>query len=322
MLFQKPSFPRSESLFFFAFAFVFAVTFVFALLACQPTTTPEPHDAQEAQTPDNIADSSSDKTCSGSLSFCGLRFDQMIFPMAHNAMSNAEEKWELPLQNWSMTRQMQNGVRGLMLDTYEKDGKLVLCHGFCQLGQKSLKDGLLEIKQFLDDNPREIITIEFQDDAPPDKTVQVFREIGLDALAHTQPKQAAWPTLLSMLQNNKRLVVLADTHGGKVSDAPWYHKTWELAWDNPYAAKKIEDFDCSVGRGQASNRLFILNHFLTAPLGLPELAKQANTQASLNDHIQRCQKEHNRLPNFVAVDFVDIGAVFDVVFALRTALAP
>jgi hypothetical protein len=175
----------------------------------------------------------------------------------------------------------------------------------------------LEIKRFLEANPREILTIEFEDHASAEKTVAIFREIGLDKLAHTQAKDAAWPTLGEMIAQNRRLVVLADNQGGKVADAPWYHYTWELAWDNPYAAKSEEDFVCRVGRGKSENKIFILNHFLTAPLGLPSLAEKANTRDSLQGHIERCQKEIGRLPNFVAVDFVDIGDVFSVVEFFR-----
>ncbi|MCB9638176.1 MAG: phosphatidylinositol-specific phospholipase C domain-containing protein [Myxococcales bacterium] len=286
--------------------------------ACQPPPSQELTDANEATSPDQ----NTSNACVGSPNFCSLRYDQMLFPMAHNAMSTAEEKWELPLQNWSLSKQMQQGVRGLMLDTYEKDGQLWLCHGYCELGKKLLKDGLSEIKDFLEKNPREIITIEFEDHAPADKTVQIFRDIGLDALTHTQSKDATWPTLLAMIQSNKRLVVLADNEGGTIQDAPWYHKTWQLAWDNPYAAKKVEDFDCTRGRGDQANRIFIMNHFITAPLGLPEHAMKANTRDALTQHVEQCQKELQRLPNFIAVDFVDIGDLFEVIASFHPQLTP
>lgn len=37
-------------------------------------------------------------------------------------------------------------------------------------------------------------------------------------------------------------------------------------WDTDYAARTPSDFSCDVLRGSRAHRLFLLNHFLTAPL--------------------------------------------------------
>ena len=65
------------------------------------------------------------------------------------------------------------------------------------------------------------------------------------------------------------------------------------------------------------NLLFIFNHFLTDPVALPSLAEQVNYDPLLGDRLQECRTASGRLPNFVTVDFYDIGDLFPAVDALN-----
>ena len=49
----------------------------------------------------------------------------------------------------------------------------------------------------------------------------------------------------------------------------------------------------------------------------PELAAVANEQAVLEERVHRCAAERGKLPNVLAVDHVDLGALFAVVDALN-----
>ena len=70
--------------------------------------------------------------------------------------------------------------------------------------------------------------------------------------------------------------------------------------------------------GDTANSLFLLNHFLTATLGgKPEFAEMVNYNPLFVDRARQCEEEGNTLPNFVAVDFYDIGDLFAVVDALN-----
>lgn len=57
--------------------------------------------------------------CNGSARLCNRRLDQVVFAGAHNAMSNAEVPgWLFPHQNHLIPRQLEDGVRALLIDVH------------------------------------------------------------------------------------------------------------------------------------------------------------------------------------------------------------
>lgn len=59
------------------------------------------------------------QACNGAAALCGRRVDQVVFPGAHNAMSNAEiEGWMFPHHEHAIARQLQDGVRALLIDVH------------------------------------------------------------------------------------------------------------------------------------------------------------------------------------------------------------
>jgi hypothetical protein len=62
-------------------------------------------------------------------------------------------------------------------------------------------------------------------------------------------------------------------------------------------------------RGTPGNDLFILNHFLTNNIGAPNFARQVNFDPLLSTRARDCWEFQNRIPNFVTVDFYEIGSV-------------
>lgn len=58
-------------------------------------------------------------TCNGFAKLCNRRLDQLVFAGAHNAMSNAEiPGWLFPHQNHALARQLEDGVRTLLIDVH------------------------------------------------------------------------------------------------------------------------------------------------------------------------------------------------------------
>ncbi len=109
--------------------------------------------------------------------------------------------------------------------------------------------------------------------------------------------------------------MLTDAGGGGAS--PWLHPMWDHAFENPYAATTPEELSCRMNRGRAGNALFILNNFLTAPIGLPSLAERVNRNPEFLERARRCMTERGHLPNFVTVDFYETGDLFAVTRALN-----
>jgi len=57
--------------------------------------------------------------CNGSAKLCNRRLDEVVFPGAHNAMSNAEVPgWLFPHQPRALPRQLEDGIRALLIDVH------------------------------------------------------------------------------------------------------------------------------------------------------------------------------------------------------------
>lgn len=245
--------------------------------------------------------------CNGAPARCEGRYDEVVYLTTHNAMSSAERRWGAPNQTHAVPRQLEDGARALMLDTYRgDDGAALLCHGFCALGSQPLAEGLAELADFLDRHPGEVVTIIFESYLDPDATAAAFAEAGLAARAHHQPRDAPWPTLGALLAAGTPLVVFTDDRAAPAA-YPWLHYVWDHAFETDFSNETPAELDCAPNRGDPAHPLFVLNHFLTAPIALPRLAAQVNGDAEA--HARECAAVHGRLPQFVTVDFYEIGDV-------------
>ena len=278
-----------------------------------PTATPPP---PEAPTRQGVA---SEDECNGSRALCARRYDQVAYATTHNAMSSADQQWFQPNQQHPIRRQLEDGVRALMVDTHYGGDQVLLCHGLCATGSTPLADALAVIRRFLHDNPREVVTLLVEDHVSAADTAAVFGRAGLLGTVTTHRPGAPWPTLREMIASGERLVVFAEKGGGSPA---WYHDLWEQAWETPYSFGGAGDFSCAKNRGTAGAPLFVLNHFITRVFPSPGAAREVNGGAVLGARARQCARESGRLPNFVAVDFYATGDLLRVVDALNGVGGP
>jgi hypothetical protein len=182
-----------------------------------------------------------------------------------------------------------------MLDVTLDDGVPTLCHGPCWLGSIPHIDQVLEIADFLQNNPREVLFIIYQDDIDPAFIAADYEEAGLT------DQLWAWdggpmPTLGQLLEQNKRLILSAESAG---PPPLWYHHAWDLYWDTPYSYTDPSEFTCELNRGAPGNPLFLINHWLSDDLGLPTQAgaAQVNTYDALYARATQCAREAGRPPH-------------------------
>jgi hypothetical protein len=283
--------------------------------AAPPATDPvAPPGSAPPPNADAGADAPAQAPCNGHPALCGRRFDQVVFPAAHNAMSNADDRWFIPDQTHNMRRQLADGIRALLIDTYLFNGGSFLCHTSCAFGNRPLVDGLKDVAEFLRDNPREVLALLVEDYLSAAETEKAFIASGLEPFLYTHPSGQPWPTLGEMIDRGQRLLVLSQN-----SHPPpaWYHGMWDLVWDTPYAFKNETEFSCRENRGKRSNDLFLLNHWLENPVPDPRLSAIANARDLLLARARQCQQESGKLPNFVAVSHYSLGALFEVVRTLN-----
>lgn len=252
--------------------------------------------------------------------------------MSHNAFSIVDaplltgaQRITFYNQEDSVSNQLRNGVRGLMLDMYDFENDIWLCHSF--RGQcynftafEPAIDTLKEVEAFLTQNPSEIVTIIIEDYVrTPKGLTRVFTDAGLDKywypVAKMPRKGEDWPTVNSMVKDNHRLLVFTSDSSKEAAEGIAYQ--WKYMVEN-------EPGDPGVVRGSCPNRkeskplnsrsasLFLMNYFPTIPVQ-SEACKEHS--APLADMVATCYNAAgNMMPNFVAVNFYmrsDGGGVFD-----------
>ena len=291
--------------------------------ASDPGTAPDRNDGLDAMndgrpTADAPAADSGALRCNGHEMLCDRRFNEVVFPATHNAMANADDRWFTPNQEHGLPRQLRDGIRALLLDTYEWQGDVHLCHSVCGLGNRLLVDGLRDIATFLRENPAEVIALLIEDHISAADTERAFTQSGLIDWVYVHDRGDDWPTLRQMIASGRRLLVTAEN--GRPPPV-WYHHLWDVAADTPYSFKNAGEFSCRHNRGMPDNDLYLLNHWVENPLPSPTLSRQVNTSAVLLARARQCQEERGKLPNFVAVNHYAASDLFAVVRQLN-GLAP
>lgn len=217
-------------------------------------------------------------------------------------------------QEDSITDQLNNGVRGLMLDMYDFNNDIWLCHSFggnCYnvTAFQPAINVLREIQSFLERNPTEIITIFIEDYVTsPQGLTKVFNASGLNKFMlplSEMPKNGGnWPSVDDMVSKNQRLVVFTSKREKEASEGIAYE--WNYVVENQYGDGGMIEGSCpnraeSNPMNTTSKSLVLMNYFPTNPNSNEACV---DNSASLIKMMNTCyQAEGRRWPNFIAVDF-------------------
>ncbi len=256
--------------------------------------------------------------CNGYEELCSRPLDRTVFAATHNSYAAQREGYiAFNANQWSgIEAQLRDGIRALMLDVHRDGGELALCHSLCSLGRTPHREALKTIRRFLEENPREVLALLYEDHVPPREIEADFLSLGLDRYAYVHPPGAPWPTLGEMIESGSRLLVM----GEQGSPPPaWYHSMWDLASDNPFGQRSVSDFTCQANRGRRSNPLLLMNHWLNTVLDLPseEGATTANGLEVLYPRTMDCIQETRKVPNFIAVNYYERGDLLGLVELLN-----
>lgn len=245
-------------------------------------------------------------------------YDQVCFLATHNSMNSSEKGFTIPNQTYSVTNQLKNGVLGLLIDTYDgSDGIALTYHAIPLFGQEKLVDVLQEIKTFLLENPKKIVSIIFENNGSNVQLQNAIDSIDLDKMTYIHTG-STWPTLQTMIDSNQRLVLFVEHNNLPRSSYLMY--AWGTIFDTPYTFKSVDEFNSSLNRGGSGTKeLYLVNHWLSNGIGMPDknLAPQANTRAVLGKRVQDCSTTNHHFINFLAVDFVEIGAAKAIVDSIN-----
>ncbi|KAL9391597.1 hypothetical protein Peur_015517 [Populus x canadensis] len=251
----------------------------------------------------------------------GLPFNQYTWLTTHNSFARLGDRSATGSiilaptnQQDTVTSQLNNGIRGFMLDMYDFQNDIWLCHSFggnCYnfTAFQPAINVLKEIQAFLEANPSEIITIFIEDYVTsPRGLTKVFDAAGLRKYWYPvsrMPKNGGkWPTVDDMIQKNQRLVVFTSKSAKEASEGIAYE--WRYIVENQYGDGGMIAGSCpnraeSPALDTTSRSLVLVNHFPDRP-DITQACK--HNSAPLMGMVNTCyQAAGNRWPNFIAVDF-------------------
>lgn len=289
-------------------------------------------------------------TCNGHVEFCDRPYDEVVQVATHNSMSSPDVVKVWPEHDETIPEQLDSGVRALLIDTHywtpiagpeqlaeldpdipasvidaalaRQDAALegrpgaFLCHSHCIWGAVPVVDALADVRTFLEENPREVVTLIVQDAITVEDTVAAFTEAGLDRYLHEHADGDDWATFGELIDADERLVVFAEEQGGGSAPA-WYHAAFDEMQDTPFRFPDLDALSCERYRGPADAPLFLMNHWLQGVAPDRRNAVLANTFDVIVGRARDCEAERGQLPDFVAVDFSGIGDVMGAVDALN-----
>ncbi|XP_073124793.1 PI-PLC X domain-containing protein At5g67130 [Henckelia pumila] len=216
-------------------------------------------------------------------------------------------------QEDSVTNQLQNGVRGLMLDMYDFNDDIWLCHSFdgkC-LNVTAFQPAinvLNEIREFLVKNPTEIVTIFIEDYVTsPQGLTKVFNASGLSQyrfpLSEMPKNGGDWLTVDDMVGKNYRLLVFTSKSSKEASESIAYE--WNYVVENQYGTSGMNGSCFSRSESSPMNTpsksLVLMNYFPTDPNATEACVDNSEGLTSM---MKICyDADGKRWPNFIAVDF-------------------
>lgn len=209
-------------------------------------------------------------------------------------------------------------IRSQIGFTGEGEREVFLCHGFCEVGAIPAEKGFREVADFLTANPGEVVVMSIEDATSPEDTVAELEAAGLDEFAYRGPN-GPWPTLREMIDDNERLLVMAERDGGEPA---WYRDQFEITQETPFKFTKPEQLEkpssCKPNRGPSDAPFFLLNHWVdSSPAPRPSNAKIVNQKDFLLNRVAMCERVRGIQPTILAVDFFREGDVVGAVNELN-----
>ena len=255
-------------------------------------------------------------------------------------------------QYYNSTVQLSAGVRLLSGQVHLSNGDWHLCHSSCDLLDAGLlSEWLAEIKQWLDSNPNDVVSILLvnSDNASPSDLNTHFSNAGVIDKAYIPPSISSapteWPTLSSLIAAEKRLMVfIASLNPATISpEYSYLMDEFTFIFENNFDNSSPESFSCTPNRPSAvkgnsqaaiaSNRMPLMNHFLYKETAFDIQTPDRDslnitnspatvTVGQLGFAADQCKTEYGKAPIFILVDFFDEGPSIAAVDALNGVTSP
>ncbi|KAK2750806.1 hypothetical protein FQN55_001816 [Onygenales sp. PD_40] len=282
------------------------------------------------------------RPCNGYPEFCSRKYSNITNIAAHNSpfvqKGNIASNQALPV-----TIQLNDGIRALQFQTHLINGTFYLCHSSCDLlNVGPLEDYFAKVTEWLRENPYDVITILMGNFnfVPPTEFIAPLQKSGLLEYVYTPPKIPMayddWPNLSHFILTGKRVVIFMNYNADQ-EKVPYLLDQFSQMWETPFSPVD-RSFPCVIQRPpdlsdeDAKNRMYLASHNLNTEvkfggnsLLVPNTVLLNETNAvegygSVGADGVNCTKKWGRPPNFLLVDYYNIGPVNGSVFQAAAML--
>lgn len=300
--------------------------------------------------PQTTSTASSSTACNNSPSLCSKSYANVTYLGAHDSafVSNSSNSYDVSgNQYFNSTVQLNAGVRLLQAQIQRENDSdssspLHLCHTECSLYDAgTVESWLTEVKTWMDSNPNEVVTILLVNgpNAEASEIGESFTNSGITKYSYTPSSStpSSWPTLQSMISANTRLVTFIASLSSNTG-ATYLLNEFDYVWENNYQVTDASNFTCtpdrpsavagSLSSAKSSGRMFLMNHFLDQDqlFGIQtpnfDAANSTNsadvsTVGSLGNSAQSCAASYGANPNYLLVDWFNVGPAIQTADSLN-----
>ncbi|KAK4551970.1 hypothetical protein LTR86_010762 [Recurvomyces mirabilis] len=285
--------------------------------------------------------------CNNYPEFCNRKYSNITEVCAHNSAFSIKNN-AASNQALSITDQLNDGIRMLQGETHRVNDTIYNCHTSCSLLNAGTWQASLEtLVSWLDQNPYDVVTwlIVNSDYVWVENYTASVEASGIMPYLYipefSPQHRDQWPTLGEMILSGKRVVMFMDYNANPAS-VPYILDEFTHMWETPFSPTN-QSFPCTQQRPPGLNQtvardqyMYLANHNLNTAIDIgaitgsgsssllvPNSAEVNVTNGQYDQYGQleaarsNCTAEWDRPPNFLLVDYYNIGdpgpgSVFEV----------
>ncbi|KAJ1917464.1 hypothetical protein H4219_003207 [Mycoemilia scoparia] len=277
--------------------------------------------------------------CNGHALLCLRAFNDISF-LGTRASAAYGDKGNstLPITQYKdIKTQLADGVRALDFNLFPDPGgssDIHVCFPDCSvIDSGSLQDILSQVASWLNDNPRNVVSIFLENTGgvPSAGVADAFKGAGLDTKALKADPTAGWPTLGEIIGDDKSIVVFGDKGSivdGKIPYILPYNQNMLIVDQTKVTDKS---WQCGPYGDHGSKSTLMIPHFYLQSanvngkqydnLPYPVDLSLMNSW-KLMEHTQQCRGAQAIWANFIMVDFYDQGNSKDMLLGFNSLPIP
>jgi hypothetical protein len=236
-------------------------------------------------------------------------------------------------QFYNATVALSAGIRLLQAQVHNENGTLQLCHTSCALlNGGTLEAWLAAVKTWMDANPNEVVTLLLvnSDNVAASAFGAAFSASGISSYGYAPASSTGplttWPSLQTLISANTRLVTFVASITPD-SAFPYLLTEFDFVFETAFGVTALADFNCTLSRpsslssapaARAAGYLGLVNHFKDTDAGfgiqVPDVGNLTTVNSPLTNATgalglagQQCAEDWGATPNFLLVDFWNVG---------------